>query len=86
MKSLQKYNHWRAVETISTINYNENPEWDLEVLKLNTRVDVDVVLEDGGTLTLLRSLNVIAKRRIVGQIEYLRKTCIQKSRVAYCQC
>lgn len=58
---------------ISTVNYRTNPEWDREVIRINGERGADVVLENGGTPTLLKSINATAKRGTVSQIGYLGK-------------
>ena len=70
-EKLVKVQQLESSGTISVINYRTNPEWDQEVLHLNAGVGVDVVLENGGTPTLLQSLNATAKKGIVSQIGYL---------------
>jgi NADPH:quinone reductase-like Zn-dependent oxidoreductase len=62
-----------AEPLISTINYAQNKDWDKEVIRLNGGIGVDIVVENGGTSSLMRSLNAVAKRGIVSQVGYLGK-------------
>jgi NADPH:quinone reductase-like Zn-dependent oxidoreductase len=58
---------------ISTINYKTYSNWDEEVLRINSGQGVDVLLENGGTSTILTSIKATAKRGIISQIGYLEK-------------
>ncbi|KAF2106186.1 putative alcohol dehydrogenase [Lophiotrema nucula] len=72
----EKLEHAKALYTepaIATINYSTKPEWELEVLKLNGGVGVDIVLENGGTSSLLQSVKAAKKGGIVSQVGYLGK-------------
>ena len=55
------------------INYMSTPDWDKEVLRLNNGVGVDIVLENGGTPSTLKSLRAVKKNGIVSQVGYLGK-------------
>ena len=56
---------------ISTINYANNIEWDTEAVKINGGHGVDIVIENGGTPSLLQSIKATAKRGIISQVGYL---------------
>ena len=56
---------------ILTINYAKNPEWHEDVLKHTHGVGVDIVLENGGPGTLLRSMKCTRRGGIVSQVGYL---------------
>ncbi|KAL8669929.1 MAG: hypothetical protein Q9168_005509 [Polycauliona sp. 1 TL-2023] len=56
---------------ILTVNYARNPEWHEEVLKHTNGVGVDVVLENGGPGTLLKSMKCTRRGGTVSQIGYL---------------
>jgi NADPH:quinone reductase-like Zn-dependent oxidoreductase len=56
---------------ISTINYVKNPDWDIEAKQVNSGDGVDIVVENGGTSSLLKSINAAAKRGIISQVGYL---------------
>jgi NADPH:quinone reductase-like Zn-dependent oxidoreductase len=45
-----------AADTIQTINYNENPDWDVKVAELTGGKKVDFVIEIGGRATLGKSI------------------------------
>ena len=57
--------------TLHTINYSRTPDWDQEALRLNGGRGVDVVVENGGTKTLLKSIRATAKRGRISQVGYL---------------
>lgn len=42
-----------------TINYQQTPDWDKEVLRLTSKIGVDHVVEVGGSGTLAKSLNSV---------------------------
>ena len=42
-----------------TINYQQTPDWDREVLRLTGKIGVDHVVEVGGSGTLAKSLNAV---------------------------
>ena len=54
-----------------TVNYGKNLTWHEEVLKHTNGVGVDIVLENGGPGTLLRSMKCTRRGGIVSQIGYL---------------
>jgi NADPH:quinone reductase-like Zn-dependent oxidoreductase len=56
---------------ISTINYVKNPDWAIEAKQVNGGHGVDIVVENGGTSSLLKSINAVAKRGIISQVGYL---------------
>ena len=58
---------------IQTVNYARIAEWDKEVLKLTNGVGVDLVVENGGTSSLVKSLNCTRRGGIVSQVGYLGK-------------
>ncbi|RFU24962.1 hypothetical protein B7463_g11380, partial [Scytalidium lignicola] len=60
-----------GIGQISTINYLKNPNWDIEAVRINGGVGADVVIENGGTPSLLKSINAAAKRGVVSQVGYL---------------
>lgn len=55
---------------IETINYNTNPEWHEEVLKLTNGIGVDLVVENGGS-SLVKSMLCTRRGGIVSQVGYL---------------
>jgi len=58
---------------VSTINYSTNHKWDEEAIRLNGGNGVDIVIENGGTSSLLQSIAATAKRGIISQVGYLGK-------------
>lgn len=58
---------------ILTINYSRMPEWDQEVMRLTDGVGVDIVVENGGTASLVKSLRCTRRGGIVSQVGYLSK-------------
>ncbi|KAF2098806.1 zinc-binding oxidoreductase [Rhizodiscina lignyota] len=72
-EKLQRVQKFAGIGQISTINYRTTPNWDEEVLRLNGGVGADIVLETGGTASVMRSIRATAKRGTVSQIGYLGK-------------
>jgi NADPH:quinone reductase-like Zn-dependent oxidoreductase len=58
---------------ILTVNYRTVPEWNKEALRLSNGTGVDIVLENGGTSSLMRSLRAAKRRGIISQVGYLGK-------------
>ena len=58
---------------ILTINYSKTPDWDEEVMKLTDGVGVDIVVENGGTGSLVKSLRCTRRGGVVSQVGYLSK-------------
>jgi NADPH:quinone reductase-like Zn-dependent oxidoreductase len=56
---------------IETINYKTNPEWHEEVLKLTNGIGVDLVVENGGSSSLVKSMLCTRRGGIVSQVGYL---------------
>lgn len=56
-----------------TVNYATNSQWHEEVLKLTDGVGVDLVVEIGGTQTLVKSLKCTRRGGTVSQVGYLSK-------------
>ncbi|KAE8154875.1 chaperonin 10-like protein [Aspergillus avenaceus] len=54
-----------------TVNYATNPEWHEEVLKLTDGAGVDLVVEVGGTGSLVKSMKCTRRGGIVSQVGYL---------------
>lgn len=68
---LERVRSFRNIGHVSTINYKTISDWDVEATRLNGGVGVDIVIENGGTSSLLKSLNATAKRGTVSQVGYL---------------
>lgn len=58
---------------ILTVNYSKSPEWHEEVLRLTNGVGVDLVVENGGTSSLVKSIKCTRRGGIVSQVGYLAK-------------
>lgn len=58
---------------IATVNYARNQDWHEEVLQLTNGVGVDIVVENGGTESLVKSLKCTRRGGIVSQVGYLGK-------------
>lgn len=56
-----------------TVNYSTHPDWHEEVFKLTDGVGVDVVVEVGGSSTLIKSLKCTRRGGTVSQVGYLSK-------------
>lgn len=56
---------------VLTVNYAKNPNWHEEVLEHTNGVGVDIVLENGGPGTLLKSMKCTRRGGIVSQVGYL---------------
>ena len=56
---------------VETVNYATNPNWHEEVLKLTNGVGVDLVLENGGPQTLVRSMKCTRRGGTISQVGYL---------------
>lgn len=56
---------------IQTINYNTHPEWHEEVLRLTNGIGVDLVVENGGSSSLVQSMLCSRRGGIVSQVGYL---------------
>ncbi|KAI4257104.1 MAG: hypothetical protein L6R42_005857 [Xanthoria sp. 1 TBL-2021] len=56
---------------VLTVNYAENLNWHEEVLEHTNGVGVDIILENGGPGTLLKSIKCTRRGGIVSQVGYL---------------
>lgn len=56
---------------LETVNYSTTPEWHEEVLKLTDGVGVDIVVENGGSSSLVKSMLCTRRGGIVSQVGYL---------------
>lgn len=56
-----------------TVNYAKRPDWHEEVLQLTDGVGVDIVVENGGTPSLVQSMKCTRRGGIVSQVGYLGK-------------
>ncbi|CAG8923372.1 unnamed protein product [Penicillium salamii] len=72
-KKLEQMKEKFASPPILTINYATSPDWNQEVLRLTRGVGVDIVVENGGTGSLVKSLKCTRRGGIVSQVGYLAK-------------
>jgi NADPH:quinone reductase-like Zn-dependent oxidoreductase len=63
----EKYCH----PPILTVNYSKKPDWNDEVMKLTGGIGVDIVVENGGTSSLVKSLKCTRRGGMVSQVGYL---------------
>lgn len=70
-KKLQSIKAQFTKPEIQTVNYRTNPEWHEEVLKLTNGVGVDLVVENGGSSSLVKSMLCTRRGGIVSQVGYL---------------
>jgi NADPH:quinone reductase-like Zn-dependent oxidoreductase len=56
---------------IQTVNYKTHPEWEKEILRLTNGIGVDLVIENGGSSSLVRSMECTRRGGIVSQVGYL---------------
>ena len=70
---LEQVRKMAGSKDIGTINYATASKWDEEAVRLNAGVGVDIVLENGGTSSLMRSLRAARRRGIISQVGYLGK-------------
>ncbi|KAK5714326.1 hypothetical protein LTS12_027841 [Elasticomyces elasticus] len=56
---------------IQTINYLTHPDWHQEVLRLTDGIGVDLVVENGGSSSLVQSMQCTRRGGIVSQVGYL---------------
>lgn len=56
---------------ILTVNYAKNPDWHEDVLKHTNGAGVDLVLENGGPGTLLKSMKCTRRGGTISQVGYL---------------
>ncbi|KJK60911.1 Medium chain dehydrogenases/reductase MDR/zinc-dependent alcohol dehydrogenase-like family protein [Aspergillus parasiticus SU-1] len=70
---LQKMKEQFPSPPLLTVNYSKNPDWHEEVLKLTEGAGVDIVVEVGGSSTLVKSMKCTRRGGIVSQVGYLSK-------------
>ena len=70
-EKLRRVNHIDGLAEAIPINYKTNPEWHEEAVRVNNMRGADIVIENGGTSSLLQSCAAVAKRGIISQVGYL---------------
>ena len=71
-KKLQKITEQYPTPPLSTVNY-KNPNWHENVLKLTDNKGVDLVIENGGTGSLVQSIKCTRRGGTISQVGYLGK-------------
>lgn len=56
---------------IITVNYRTTPDWHDEVLRLTGGMGVDLVVENGGSSSLVQSMLCTRRGGVVSQVGYL---------------
>ena len=56
-----------------TVNYAKSPEWHKEVLEHTDDIGVDLVIEVGGTQSLVKSMKCTRRGGMISQVGYLSK-------------
>ena len=72
-KKLEQMKKLFDAPEIQMINYKTTPEWHEEVLKLTDGIGVDLVIDNGGASSLVKSLKCTRRGGIVSQVGYLGK-------------
>lgn len=72
-KKLQQMKEKFSSSPILRVNYATNPDWHHEVLELTGGVGADIVVENGGTGSLVKSMKCTRRGGIVSQVGYLSK-------------
>ena len=54
-----------------TINYKTTPEWDQEALKITNGRGADFIIENGGSGTIAKSINSVARGGIISVVGFL---------------
>ena len=70
-EKLQQMKDKFANPPILTVNYAKNHNWHEEVLRLTDGVGVDIVVENGGTGSVVRSMKCTRRGGTVSQVGYL---------------
>jgi NADPH:quinone reductase-like Zn-dependent oxidoreductase len=72
-KKLEQMKKLFGAPDIQTVNYKTTPDWHEEVLRLTDGIGVDLVVENGGASSLVKSLKCTRRGGIVSQVGYLGK-------------
>ncbi|KAL2280412.1 hypothetical protein FJTKL_12641 [Diaporthe vaccinii] len=72
-EKLERISRHFASPSLVTVNYARNPEWHEEVLRLTDSVGVDLVVEVGGSSSLVKSMKCTRRGGIVSVVGYLSK-------------
>lgn len=72
-EKLEKIKQKFSRPPLLVVNYANNPRWHEDVLGLTDGVGVDLVLENGGTGSLIQSMRCTRRGGIISQVGYLGK-------------
>lgn len=72
-KKLRQIKDHYTTENLLTINYASDQDWDMTAVALNENVGVDIVIENGGTQSLMKSMKATRRGGTVSQVGYLAK-------------
>lgn len=72
-EKLAKVKEQYASPPIMTANYKTHPDWHEEVMRLTNGAGVDIVVENGGAPSLVKSIKCTRRGGIVSQVGYLGK-------------
>lgn len=72
-EKLERIRDQFASPSLLTVNYAKNPEWHEDVLRLTDGVGVDLVVEVGGSSSLIKSMKCTRRGGIVSVVGYLSK-------------
>lgn len=72
-EKLERISRQFGSPSLLTVNYARNPEWHEEVLRLTDGVGVDLVVEVGGSSSLIKSMKCTRRGGIVSVVGYLSK-------------
>jgi NADPH:quinone reductase-like Zn-dependent oxidoreductase len=70
-EKLEKMKQLFGTPSILTVNYRTHPDWHEEVLRLTNGIGVDLVVENGGSGSLVKSMKATRRGGIVSQVGYL---------------
>ncbi|KAH6889350.1 hypothetical protein B0T10DRAFT_404646 [Thelonectria olida] len=70
-EKLEKMKKLFGTPYILTVNYRTHPDWHEEVLRLTNGTGVDLVVENGGSGSLVKSMKATRRGGIVSQVGYL---------------
>lgn len=72
-EKLKKISDMFSTLPLSTVNYARNPSWEEDVLGLTAGMGVDLVIENGGTGSLVKSMKCTRRGGMISQVGYLGK-------------
>lgn len=70
-EKLNKIKEQLGKPEIQIVNYKTHPEWNEEVLRLTNGIGVDLVVENGGSSSLVKSMLCTRRGGIISQVGYL---------------